>query len=68
MSLRRAQSTPWWAGGSPEVCSFCLGLYAYELEVRCTGCDRAVCPLCTVAVHSSRAVLCPECPGAGGEA
>lgn len=67
MPGHRVQSTPWWAGGSPEVCPFCLGLYAYELEVRCTGCDRAVCPHCAVMVRSSWTVFCPECPGAGGD-
>ncbi len=65
------EDRPWWLRGE-ERCDFCLERYAYEMEVRCVGCDRPVCPVCAVRVQVRRETFCPECaPGAaapsGGE-
>lgn len=46
-----------------EQCPFCLQTYAYQLEVRCTACDRAACPFCVVAGRGRRERLCVGCAG-----
>ncbi len=50
-----------WVDGERDLCGFCLQVYVVELEVRCVGCDRAVCPMCVVRLEVSAEMLCPEC-------
>lgn len=65
--------SPWWVDGGTEACAFCGGRYAYEVERRCSACDRPGCPWCVVTVRKGREIRCPECsagpvsgsPGAG---
>lgn len=65
MSESQRSAAPWWAPGGPsaeaEECSFCLGLYAYELQVRCADCDRPMCPVCAVSVRRREVRICFDC-------
>ena len=65
MSEPQSSAAPWWApGGSSaeaEECSVCLGLYAYEVEVRCVDCDRPMCPVCAVTLRRSEVHVCVDC-------
>jgi hypothetical protein len=65
MSRSQRESVPWWApgDGSPEseTCPYCLGVYVYELEVRCVDCDRPMCPVCAVVEQRTAVHLCVEC-------
>lgn len=64
----REPELPWWAGGGTERCPVCLQLYAYEVEVRCAGCDAPLCPQCAVEVRASLVTRhCPDCAPAPGE-
>ncbi|HEX6588788.1 MAG TPA: hypothetical protein VF039_07175 [Longimicrobiales bacterium] len=49
----------WWQGRGTEACSSCGLSYHYEMEYRCTECDRGICAVC--AVRERESVLCPEC-------
>lgn len=51
-----------WVERADDPCPFCLARYFLELEARCAGCDRPVCPVCAVRVRRSRVILCPACP------
>lgn len=56
----------WWLEDGTETCRFCGARYAYEVERRCTDCDRPMCPWCVVAVRERVDVRCIECrPGTG---
>lgn len=65
MSRSQREPAPWWApgDGSPEseTCPYCLGVYVYELEVRCVDCDRPMCPVCAVVEQRTAVHLCVEC-------
>ena len=65
MSMSQSSPAPWWAprgsGAEAERCSFCLGVYAYELEVRCVDCDRPMCPVCAVEVRRTEVQVCLDC-------
>lgn len=50
----------WWQQEETAWCSFCWQGYAWELHVRCVGCDRPACPCCA-AHEGTPAPRCPEC-------
>ena len=66
---RRAVARPWWTVPGGEICSFCLQAYHYEVALRCTGCDRPLCPSCTrrVTVLEAIEIRCPDCPDEADE-
>jgi len=70
MSESQRSAAPWWAPGESaaeaEECSVCLGLYTYELEVRCVDCDRPMCPVCAVSVRRTEVHVCFDCDGEEG--
>ena len=49
----------WWHGRGTEVCAHCSQTYHYEMEYRCTECDRGLCAVCAVTERES--IYCPEC-------
>ena len=59
LKARAKKALRWWQGRGTEVCSSCGVSYHYEMEYRCTDCDRGVCAVC--AVRERESVLCPEC-------
>jgi hypothetical protein len=65
MSESQSSGAPWWAPDAfhseAEECSFCFGVYAYELEVRCVDCDRPMCPVCAVSVRRTEVHVCLDC-------
>ena len=61
--IGRSAAAPWWLA-EEELCPGCLQGYAATSEVRCGGCDEAVCAWCTVRVDEL--LLCSGC--ASGEA
>lgn len=48
-----------WLLHGAERCEGCEQLYAYEVEVRCVDCDRAMCPFCVVTVRGE--ATCGAC-------
>jgi len=59
--MEERQALPWWIQEGMEICGFCLQRYSYEVEYRCTACDRAVCPMCVLQVGEQLEAYCPEC-------
>ena len=58
---RETATIPWWLEGGGERCPVCLTAYAYEVEVRCTACDRPSCPMCAVRVAAHCERVCFGC-------
>lgn len=58
--MARAEIEPsaWWLLAE-EACGFCLMLHAATTEVRCMGCDQALCTSCLVVLEADD--LCPHC-------
>ena len=55
----------YWIEGGEEICSGCDAVYAYAVEARCVGCDRAYCQLCFVTVAGE--IFCTDCNEEQGE-
>lgn len=56
-----------WIEAADEPCGFCLQHYELALELRCSDCDRPLCPVCAVTVRARGEALCAECgPAAVG--
>jgi hypothetical protein len=58
-AANQALPGPWWLAGGQEECPNCGQRYAFEAEVRCAGCDGAICAVCVAWVE--RRAHCPGC-------
>jgi hypothetical protein len=63
---RTRRERPWWLQ-EEAVCAACLQGHALRFEVRCSGCDVAVCRSCAVIVRQTGEVLCVVCVAVAGE-
>lgn len=61
----KTAAAQWWDAPGPDHCQFCQHGFHVEIGYYCVECDRPVCPLCAIAVHEDRTVLCPHCSAAG---
>lgn len=61
MASRKPAEPPYWLIDFEEYCDGCAAPYAYAVEARCAGCDRAYCAVCFVT--SNGEVFCSECDG-----
>jgi hypothetical protein len=59
-SFTLAPRVSWWLEDGDEECPHCGGMYAYEIEFRCTECDGPGCRHC-VAVHAEGHLICLSC-------
>jgi hypothetical protein len=65
--MKKPAARPWWVDGGTETCHACTHRYVYQVELRCTGCDRGLCAHCAVIERVTREAWCPECSIERGE-